>query len=487
MTMLNSVLASSLQVLDIVVIMLVTPVVAFYLLLDWDSFVAKIDSLLPRRNAGTVRRLAHEIDVVLAGFVRGQSAVCLVLGTFYAVALMTIGLPFGFLVGIVAGLISFIPFVGSFVGGVLSIGIAIFTFWEDPIWILVVAGIFGFGQFVEGNILSPNLIGKSVGLHPVILILALSVFGALFGFAGLLVAVPLAAAIGVLGRFATRSISRARSTPGCCRRAGRPCRPKARCAARRAAAPGRQADPALRRVMRGAGQLALDLPSRPALGRADVHRRARQPPGAGAWSTAGRAGRAGGWRWRGLPGRARPTSRTSGRRGPARGCCRPRRCPGSTSGPGRGDAALVVEDADRLEALGTAAARSAEEALFHLCNRLGAGGGALMVSGRSAPASWRLATARPRQPAGGGAGGGAGAAGRRAAGGGAGQAVRRPRRRRRPGADPLPVGADGPLVRGGRAAGRAAGPRGARAPAGRSSVRLAAEVLAGDAGGREAG
>lgn len=201
MTVVNTVLVSSLQVLDVVVIMLVTPVVAFYLLLDWDSFVAKIDSWLPRRNAATVRRLAGEIDSALAGFVRGQSAVCLVLGGFYAIALMIVGLPFGFLIGIIAGLISFIPFVGSFVGGLLSIGVAIFTFWEDPVWIFVVAGIFGFGQFVEGNILSPNLIGKSVGLHPVALILALSVFGSLFGFAGLLVAVPLAAAIGVLGRF----------------------------------------------------------------------------------------------------------------------------------------------------------------------------------------------------------------------------------------------------------------------------------------------
>ncbi|MBA3324797.1 MAG: AI-2E family transporter [Rhodobacteraceae bacterium] len=200
--MLNSVLVSSLQVLDIVIIMLVTPVVAFYLLLDWDGFVAKIDGWLPRRNAGTVRRLAHEIDAALAGFVRGQSAVCLILGGFYALALMLVGLPFGFLIGIVAGLISFIPFVGSFVGGLLSIGIAIVTFWEDPVWIFAVAGIFGFGQFVEGNVLAPNLIGKSVGLHPVVLILALSVFGALFGFAGLLIAVPLAAAMGVLGRFA---------------------------------------------------------------------------------------------------------------------------------------------------------------------------------------------------------------------------------------------------------------------------------------------
>jgi predicted PurR-regulated permease PerM len=202
LTMLNAALASSMQVLDIVLVLFLTPVVAFYLLIDWDGFIAKIDGWLPRRNAETIRRLAREIDAVIAGFVRGQSAVCLILGVFYAMALMAVGLPFGFLIGILAGLVSFIPFVGSFLGGVLSIGVALFTFWEDPVWIVVVAGIFAFGQFVEGNVLAPNLIGKSVGLHPVLLILALSVFGALFGFAGLLIAVPLAAAIGVLGRFA---------------------------------------------------------------------------------------------------------------------------------------------------------------------------------------------------------------------------------------------------------------------------------------------
>ena len=101
-----------------------------------------------------------------------------------------------------AGLIAFIPYVGTLVGGALSIGIALFTFWQTPLWIFVTIGIFAFGQFVEGNVLSPNLVGKSVGLHPVWLIFALSVFGALFGFAGLLIAVPVAAALGVLGRFA---------------------------------------------------------------------------------------------------------------------------------------------------------------------------------------------------------------------------------------------------------------------------------------------
>ena len=198
----NAVLASSLAVLDFIIILAITPVVAFYLLLDWDRAVAKVDRWLPRRQAPTIRRLAGEVDVVLAGFVRGQMSVCVILGTFYALALMAIGLPYGFLIGMVAGLISFIPYVGTFFGGMLAIGVALFSFWGEPGWILATAAIFAFGQFVEGNILAPKMIGASVGLHPVWLIFALAVFGALFGFAGLLIAVPVAAALGVLGRFA---------------------------------------------------------------------------------------------------------------------------------------------------------------------------------------------------------------------------------------------------------------------------------------------
>ncbi len=197
----NQLLSSSLAVVDFLILMVVAPVVAFYLLLDWDRMIAKIDSLLPRHHAMTIREIFDEIDGVLSGFVRGQFTVCMILGSFYAVALSIVGLPFGFLVGMVAGFLSFIPYVGSMTGGVLSIGIALVTFWSDPIWIIATAGIFGFGQFVEGNILSPKLVGKSVGLHPVVLILALSVFGKLFGFAGMLVAVPVAASIGVLSRF----------------------------------------------------------------------------------------------------------------------------------------------------------------------------------------------------------------------------------------------------------------------------------------------
>lgn len=200
----TSVLASSMAVVDFVLLLVVAPVVAFYLLLDWDRMLATLNGWLPREHAPAIRGIMRDIDRTLAGFVRGQLSVCVIQGAFYALALSLIGLPFGFLVGMLAGLLAFIPYVGALVGGVLSIGIAIFAFWDTPVWIFVTAGIFAFGQFVEGNVLTPKLVGKSVGLHPVLLILALAVFGKLFGFAGMLVAVPVAATLGVLGRFAVQ-------------------------------------------------------------------------------------------------------------------------------------------------------------------------------------------------------------------------------------------------------------------------------------------
>ena len=115
---------------------------------------------------------------------------------------MLVGLQFGLVVGFVAGLVTFIPYLGALLGGALAIGLALFQFWGDWVSIGLVAGIFAIGQVIEGNVLTPKLVGGSVGLHPVWLILALSVFGSLFGFVGMLVAVPLAAAIGVLIRFA---------------------------------------------------------------------------------------------------------------------------------------------------------------------------------------------------------------------------------------------------------------------------------------------
>lgn len=185
-------------------LIVVTPVVAFYLIHDWNRMVAAIDQWTPLPYRATVRELASEIDAAIAGFVRGQTGVCLILGSFYAVALTVAGLNFGLLIGLVAGLISFIPYVGSLTGLVLAGGVAIAQFFPDWGSILTVIGIFFFGQFVEGNLLAPKLVGHSVGLHPVWLMFALFAFGYLFGFVGLLIAVPLAAAIGVLARFALR-------------------------------------------------------------------------------------------------------------------------------------------------------------------------------------------------------------------------------------------------------------------------------------------
>ena len=187
---------------DIVSLLVVTPIVAFYLLLDWDRMVATIDGWVPPRNRETVRAVMRDMDGAIAGFVRGQGTVCLILGTFYAVGLTSVGLNFGLLIGMFAGLISFIPFVGSIVGFILAVGVALVQFWPDFFWIVVVGAIFAIGQFLEGNVLQPKLVGESVGLHPVWLMFALLAFGALLGFTGLLIAVPAAAAVGVLVRFA---------------------------------------------------------------------------------------------------------------------------------------------------------------------------------------------------------------------------------------------------------------------------------------------
>jgi predicted PurR-regulated permease PerM len=185
-------------------LIVVTPVVAFYLIYDWHKMIRVADSWIPIHQRGTVHGLAREVDGAIAGFVRGQSAVCLILGTFYAIALTLSGLNFGLLIGLISGLITFIPYVGSMTGLILSLGVAVAQFWPDYTWIAMILGIFLLGQFLEGNVLSPKLVGESVGLHPVWLIFALLAFGYLFGFVGLLVAVPLAATIGVLARFALR-------------------------------------------------------------------------------------------------------------------------------------------------------------------------------------------------------------------------------------------------------------------------------------------
>ncbi|MFD0915653.1 AI-2E family transporter [Pseudahrensia aquimaris] len=204
-TVLASIWSSGKAIIDVVSLLVITPIVAFYLLLDWDRMIARVDSWLPRDHKQTIRQLARDMNGAIAGFVRGQGSVCLILGTFYALALTVVGLNFGLLIGMFVGLISFIPFVGSIIGLVLSVGVALVQFWPEWPMVLIVIGVFAVGQFVEGNFLQPRLVGKSVGLHPVWLMFALSAFGALFGFTGLLVAVPVAAALGVLVRFALQT------------------------------------------------------------------------------------------------------------------------------------------------------------------------------------------------------------------------------------------------------------------------------------------
>lgn len=199
---LTSVLSSISGVVSVIALFVIVPVVAFYLLLDWDNLVARIDALLPRHHAPTIRRLAAQIDDTLSGFIRGQGTVMLIQGTFYSMALMLVGLPYAVAIGMGAAVLGIIPYVGTLIGGATAIGVAIFTFWGDPIWIAAVAAIFVIGQVVEGNYLQPKIVGNHVGLHPVWLLLALSVFGALFGFVGMIIAVPLAASLGVLVRYA---------------------------------------------------------------------------------------------------------------------------------------------------------------------------------------------------------------------------------------------------------------------------------------------
>ena len=201
-TLATSLWSGGLALVNLVALMVVTPVVAFYMLNDWDHMIARIDGWLPREHEETIRVLAREVDRTLAGFIRGQGTVCLALGAFYAIALIAAGLNFGLLIGLTAGLLSFIPYVGFLVGGALSIGMALVQFWPDWVHIAVIVAIYAVGNFLEGNILSPKLVGSNIGLHPVWLMFALFAFGYLFGFVGMLVAVPLAAVIGVLVRFA---------------------------------------------------------------------------------------------------------------------------------------------------------------------------------------------------------------------------------------------------------------------------------------------
>jgi predicted PurR-regulated permease PerM len=200
-TVIQSVWSGGMALVNVLSLLVITPIVAFYLLADWDKLVAKIDSFLPRDHVDEVRTIARSIDSAMAGFIRGQGTVCLLLGIFYAVGLSLAGLKFGLAIGMGAGLLSFVPYVGAIIGGVLAIGVGLVQFWPDYSAVLLIVGIFVAGQFIEGNFLSPKLVGSSIGLHPVWMMFALLAFSYVFGFLGLLLAVPLAAIVGVLVRY----------------------------------------------------------------------------------------------------------------------------------------------------------------------------------------------------------------------------------------------------------------------------------------------
>jgi predicted PurR-regulated permease PerM len=199
--------------INLLALVFLTPVVTFYLLRDWEKVIAALDGALPLDHAPTIRKLARESNAAIAGYVRGQALVCIALGTIYAVGLSLVGLQFGLIIGLIAGAISFIPFVGTFVGAVMALGMALAQFPPDWMSVIKVAAVFLFGQMMEGNVLSPKLVGDRVGLHPVLIMFALLAGGSLFGFVGILIAVPTAAVIGVvvrhlLGRYRESGIYR---------------------------------------------------------------------------------------------------------------------------------------------------------------------------------------------------------------------------------------------------------------------------------------
>jgi predicted PurR-regulated permease PerM len=197
--------SQGLALVNFLALLLITPVVVFYLLVDWHPMLERVDRALPRDHAATIRRLGAEINDAVSAFIRGQGAICMMLGLYYAAGLSWAGIEYGLLVGISTGLLAFIPVVGWMLGLIVASGLAIVQFWPDLTPLAKVVGVLVAGMAFDAAVLSPRFVGHKVGLHPVWLIFALFVFSYLFGFVGTLVAVPLAAAIGVLVRFAVQA------------------------------------------------------------------------------------------------------------------------------------------------------------------------------------------------------------------------------------------------------------------------------------------
>lgn len=198
--LLKGLISNGFALINLLSLLLITPVVAFYMLRDWDTFIKKVDNLLPRKSKNTIREQFKLIDKALSGFIRGQVSVCVILGAYYSLGLHFVGLELGLLVGFLAGLISFIPYVGSISGFLISVLLA-FAQFGDVTKIVEVVVVFVVGQFIEGNFLTPKLVGDNIGLHPVWVMFSLLAGGVLLGFLGLMIAVPVAAIIGVLTRY----------------------------------------------------------------------------------------------------------------------------------------------------------------------------------------------------------------------------------------------------------------------------------------------
>jgi predicted PurR-regulated permease PerM len=194
-------LTRSLAIANLLALLLITPLVAFFMLRDWPSIVAKCDELLPRPYAKTIREQMHLVDATISGYIHGQALVSLIVGVYYAVALSIVGLDFGFILAIVVAILSFIPYVGEATGVVLALSLASMQ-WGTWGKIVAIAAIFLVGHLAAADVLQPKLIGSRVHLHQVWVIFALLAFGELFGFLGVLLALPAAAVTGVLVRFA---------------------------------------------------------------------------------------------------------------------------------------------------------------------------------------------------------------------------------------------------------------------------------------------
>ncbi|MES2905614.1 MAG: AI-2E family transporter [Pseudomonadota bacterium] len=199
---LTSIWSSGQAVFNTISLLIITPIVACYLLYDWDRMVAHIDRFIPRRDVAAVRKIAREINAVLASYLRGQALICIILGSIYAAGLAIIGLNFALLIGLMSGLVCFVPYLGNILGLGTALLVAVAQFGADPTKLIFVAAVYGTGQMIDGYVLQPKLLSNAVGIHPVWLIFALYAFGLLFGFTGVLLAVPMAACTNVLFKHA---------------------------------------------------------------------------------------------------------------------------------------------------------------------------------------------------------------------------------------------------------------------------------------------